>query len=136
MPYDPGLAERLEEIFDGRSGFAKKKMFGGICWMLNGDMCVGIYKDLLIIRADEGAARILKQKHAKPMDITGKPMKGWAMVAPEGYENDKALKRFVDLAVKFVESMPPRYTCQLWLATGVGGGYTGTHDHFRPIRTG
>ena len=85
MPFDRGLAERLEEIIECRAGFEQKKMFGGIGWMLNGNMCVGIYKDWLITRIGEAAAaKMFKEKHVKPMDITGKPMKGWAMVAPEG----------------------------------------------------
>lgn len=103
MPYDPGLAERLEEILEGRSGFQQKKMFGGIGWMLNGNMCVGIYKEWLIIRVgEEQAGKILKEKYVKPMDITGRPMKGWAMVAPEGTAENKDLKRHTEMAISFV----------------------------------
>lgn len=109
MPYDSGLAERLFDIVGGRSGFEEKKMFGGIGWLLNGNMCVGVYKDWLIIRVGEKtAAGIFKKKHVKPMDITGKPMKGWAMVAPEGYEADDELKKFIDLAVNFVKTLPAK----------------------------
>ena len=109
MPYDPGLAERLAEILGGRSGFAQRKMFGGIGWMLNGNMCVGIYKDWFIISVGEKtASEIFEKKHVKPMDITGRPMKGWAMVAPEGYESDKDLKKFVKMAEDFVKTLPGR----------------------------
>lgn len=109
MPYDPGLAERLEEALEDRPGLEQKKMFGGIGWMLNGNMCVGVYKDWLITRVGEKeAAKILKESHVKPMDITGKPMKGWAMVAPEGIENDKELKRHVMLAITFVKTLPQK----------------------------
>lgn len=108
MPYDSGLAERLADIIGGRPGMEEKKMFGGIGWLLNGNMCVGVYKDWLIIRAGEDAAALVREKHVQHMDITGKPMKGWAMVAPKGYEDDKALKRFVGLAVKFASSLPSK----------------------------
>jgi hypothetical protein len=109
VPYDPGLAERLRELLDHRSGFEQKKMFGGIGWMLNGNMCVGVYKDWLITRVGESAAPALfREMHVKPMDITGKPMKGWAMVAPEGVAQDAALKRHVEAAVTFVTTLPKK----------------------------
>ena len=107
MPYDAGLAERLEEILDGSPGFEQKKMFGGIGWMLNGNMCVGVYKDWLITRVGESAGvGLFKEKHVKPMDITGKPMKGWAMVAPEGVADDADLQRHAELAIAFVKTLP------------------------------
>jgi TfoX/Sxy family transcriptional regulator of competence genes len=84
MPYDPILSQRLDALLQGREGFEQKKMFGGIGWLLNGNMCVGVYKDWLITRVGEqAAAELFKEAHVKPMDITGKPMKGWTMVAPE-----------------------------------------------------
>jgi len=109
MPYDPGLAERLEGVAASRPGMAEKKMFGGIGWLLNGNMCAGVYKDFLIVRVgEEKAAALLKGKHVKPMDITGKPMKGWLMVAPKGYEEDSALKRYVKAAIGYVEKLPAK----------------------------
>ena len=109
MPYDSGLAERLEEILEGRPGLQQKKMFGGIGWMLNGNMCVGVYKHWLITRVGESAsAKVFKEKHVKPMDITGKPMKGWAMVAPEGVAEDGDLKRHTELAIAFVKTLPTK----------------------------
>jgi hypothetical protein len=109
MPYDVGLATRLEEILKEQSGFELKKMFGGIGWLLNGNMCIGVYKEWLIIRVGEKEAnKIIKQRHVKPMDITGKPMKGWAMVAPEGVEEDKTLEGFTALATEFVKTLPPK----------------------------
>ena len=109
MPYDPELAQRLQSVLKGRRGFEQKKMFGGIGWMLNGNMCVGIYREWLITRVGESAgASLFKEKHAKPMDITGKPMKGWAMMAPEGVAKDSELKRHTELAVAFVRTLPPK----------------------------
>jgi TfoX/Sxy family transcriptional regulator of competence genes len=107
MPYDSELAERLEEVLEGLPGFQQKRMFGGIGWLLNGNMCVGVYKEWLITRVGESAgAKLFKEKHAKPMDITGKPMKGWAMIAPEGIAEDADLKRYTELAIAFVKTLP------------------------------
>lgn len=109
MPFDAGLAHRLEEILDGKHGFQQKRMFGGIGWLLNGNMCVGVYKDWLIVRVGEKAATsLMKAKHVKPMDITGKPMKGWAMTAPEAISEDEDLRKFVDMAVDFVATLPEK----------------------------
>ena len=84
-------------------------MFGGIGWMLNGNMCVGIYKEWLIIRVGvDVAEQVLKEPYAKPMDITGKAMKGWAMIFPEGIEDDSELNRYVNLAIAFVTSLPAK----------------------------
>ena len=109
MPFDPGLAERLAEFLASRRGFQEKKMFGGIGWMLNGNMCVGVYKDWLIIRVGEGAMpKLLKEKNVKPMDITGKPMKGWAMAGPIATAEDRDLERYVMAAIAFVKDLPAK----------------------------
>ncbi len=107
--YDPGLAARLEDILAGCPGFRPRTMFGGICWMLNGNMCVGIHKDWLIIRVGEAAAASLAaERHVKPMDVTGKVMRGWAMVSVEGLAEDAELKRFTALAIGFVSLLPAK----------------------------
>ncbi|MGB4102021.1 MAG: TfoX/Sxy family protein [Alphaproteobacteria bacterium] len=109
MSYDPALAARLEELLSGRTDLRQQKMFGGIGWMLNGNMCVGVYKDWLITRVGEtAAAKLFKEKAVKPMDITGKPMRGWAMIAPEGVAEDTSLKRHTELAIAFVKTLPPK----------------------------
>ncbi|MGV7221925.1 MAG: TfoX/Sxy family protein [Nitrospinales bacterium] len=109
MPYDPGLAERLEEVLSERPYMEEKKMFGGIGWMLNGNMCVGVYKDLLVIRIGvEAAKKVLEEANTKPMDITGKAMKGWAMIFPEGLEDDSNFIRFTQLAIDFVSTLPAK----------------------------
>jgi hypothetical protein len=70
-------------------------------------MCVGIYKDWLIARVGEPAGvKLLKEKHAKPMDISGKPMKSWAMIAPEGVARDADLERHTESAIAFVKTLP------------------------------
>jgi TfoX/Sxy family transcriptional regulator of competence genes len=109
MPYDPGLAERLEGVVAGRRGMVQKKMFGGIGWMLNGNMCVGVYKDFLIIRiGEEMAAALSREPGVGPMDITGKPMKGWLMVGPDAYEDDTQLNHYANAAIAFVKTLPAK----------------------------
>ena len=105
MHSDPGLVERLFEILP--DNLAPKKMFGGQCWMLNGNMCVGVYKEFLITRIGVDAFnKIEDDRHVYPMDITGKPMKGWAKIAPEGFASDEDLQRHIDLAMAFVATLP------------------------------
>ena len=108
MPYDAGLAERLNELLDGTE-VVPVKMFGGLGYLLNGHMCVGIYREFLIVRiGKEAAARIEGEPHVLPMDITGRPMKGWARIAPQGMVEDEDLARYCNLALDFVETLPPR----------------------------
>ncbi len=110
MPYDPELAERLKHVVSRRKGMEEKKMFGGIGWMLNGNMCVGVYREFLILRVGEARAALLgRRKHVKPMDITGKVMKGWLMVAPNGYEEEATLKTYTKAAIDFVKTLPAKH---------------------------
>lgn len=107
MPYDPGLAARLETLLSGRPGYQHKKMFGGIGWLLNGNMCVAVYKDWLIARVGVDAEKKARSDpHTKAFDITGKPMRGWIMVALEGVDKDRDLEKYLSLAERFVGALP------------------------------
>lgn len=109
MAYDEGLAERIRDFIRHRPNLAERKMFGGLAFMLNGHMFVGILGDTLMARI--GPAQYpdaLRQAHTREMDFTGKPMKGFVFVAPEGFEADSDLERWIDLCVKFVEILPPK----------------------------
>ncbi|MCZ7582585.1 MAG: TfoX/Sxy family protein [Deltaproteobacteria bacterium] len=86
-----------------------KKMFGGVGYLLRGNMSVGVHKNDLIVRVGEAAyGDALKKPHARVFDITGRVMKGWVMVAPAGVKDNKILKAWVDLGVKFAASLPPK----------------------------
>jgi TfoX/Sxy family transcriptional regulator of competence genes len=103
----------LEKRIDARVedfGLAKKKMFGGICYLLQGNMCFGIYRDFLIVRLGSAAAAepYLAQAHVKPMDITGRPMKGWVMVAPTAYDGPEQLRPWLSRGMRFAQSLPPK----------------------------
>jgi hypothetical protein len=109
MPSDPKLVGRLRSLLAGRSDIEQRKMFGGVAYLLNGNMCVGVHKDWLIARAGErAAAPLLERAHVRPMDITGKPMKGWIMVGPDGLKRKADLLRYVDAALTFVECLPAK----------------------------
>ena len=109
MAYDEGLAERLRQAVDGWSGVAEKRMFGGLALMREGHMFVGIVDERLMARI--GAAdveRVLDEPHVGPMDFTGKPMKDYVFVLPEGTASDEDLRRWVELAEAFVATLPPK----------------------------
>lgn len=109
MAFDAALADRVRPLLKRRAGFAEKKMFGGLGFLLHGNMCVGVWKEFLILRlGPEAGAAALDQPHVRPFDITGKPMKGWAMVEPEGVESGAALERWIDAAVDFVCELPAK----------------------------
>jgi TfoX/Sxy family transcriptional regulator of competence genes len=109
MAYDEGLAERIREVLEERRDVTEKKMFGGLAFMVAGHMSVGILKDELMVRVGpEAHERCLKEPHARKMDFTGKPMKGYLYVAPPGFASDAALRRWVDRGVAFATSLPPK----------------------------
>lgn len=100
MAFDESLAASIRDALARKRGIEEKKMFGGIVFMLHGNMLVGVWKESLIARLgpDQGDEALL-EPHVRKMDITGKPMKGWIMVEPEG---DEQLKTWIQMAVKFV----------------------------------
>lgn len=109
MAYDEQLARRLRTLIAKRTDFYEQKMFGGMGFLLRGNMCFGIWKEDLILRlGPEQAVKALKQKNVVPFDITGRPMKGWVMVKPSGFKSDAALKGWVDQAIAFVSQLPSK----------------------------
>ena len=84
-------------------------MFGGVGFLLNGNMCVGVWKEFLIIRCGKDNYHdALSQSHARQFDITGRAMSGWVMIEPEGFEKDSDLAAWVQLAVDFVNTLPAK----------------------------
>jgi TfoX/Sxy family transcriptional regulator of competence genes len=109
MAYDEGLAERIRGVLDELPGVSEKRMFGGVAFLIKGHMSVGIVRDKLMVRVGpESYDRVLRERHARRMDFTGKPMKGFVYVVPAGYESDADLQRWVDLGVRYVTSLPAR----------------------------
>jgi TfoX/Sxy family transcriptional regulator of competence genes len=108
MAYDENFAQRIRHALARKKGVVEKKMFGGVCFLLNGNMLVGVWKEFLIARLgpDQGEEALL-EPHVKAFDITGKPMKNWILVEPEGVVEDQ-LKNWIQRAVKVVGKLPKK----------------------------
>ena len=110
MAYDDALASRVRESLGDNPDITERKMFGGIAFMLSGNMAVGVSKDDLMVRIDpDDQDDALAQPGVRVFDMTGRrPMKGWILVAPEATEDDDALLRWVDAGLDFAGSLPPK----------------------------
>jgi TfoX/Sxy family transcriptional regulator of competence genes len=109
MAFDERLAERIRGTLGRRKGLAEKKMFGGIAFLLKGNMCCGVHQSELIVRLDpEETDSALKQPHTKLFDLTGRPMKGWILVEPAGLKTDSQLGKWVSVAAKYAGSLPAK----------------------------
>lgn len=110
MAYDEQLAERVREELQADPAYSERKMFGGLCFMLHGNMCTGVVGDRLMLRVGQAAAEAaLEQPHVSPMDFTGRPMKGMVYVDQDGLSG-AALARWVDQAAAHARSLPPKGT--------------------------
>ncbi|MEE9913527.1 MAG: TfoX/Sxy family protein [Deltaproteobacteria bacterium] len=109
MAYDAGLAERVRDILVEEAGFEEKKMFGGLCFLLFGNMVCGVIKDDLIVRvgADQYQAMLLVP-HTRKFEITGRPLTGWVMVLARALDDDDELGEWLQRAVTFVRTLPPK----------------------------
>ena len=109
MAYDEQLAQRVRRALAGRPGISERKMFGGIAFMLNGNMCAGVIRDQLMLRV--GPAHFedaLAQPHARPMDFTGRAMKGMVYVGREGLRSDAGLAGWLRRGVEFAATLPAK----------------------------
>jgi TfoX/Sxy family transcriptional regulator of competence genes len=108
MAYNEKLAERIRSEFSGLP-FVEKKMFGGVGFLLHGNMAVGVHKENMIVRVGpDNHEKLLKKKHARVFDITGKPMKGWLMVEPDGCKTAKQVSAWVKEGIEFTLTLPPK----------------------------
>jgi len=106
MPFSDSLAARTRDALAREPGITEKKMFGGLCFLLHGKLLVDVFKDSLIVRlGPEQAPVALKKPHVEAFDITGRPMKGWVLVGPEGIDRDADLKEWVRQAIDFVATL-------------------------------
>jgi TfoX/Sxy family transcriptional regulator of competence genes len=109
MPFDEALADRVREALAARAELSERKMFGGIAFMIGGNMAVGIVGDDLMVRLDPAdAERALAEPHVRPMDFTGKPMKGMVFVDPAGTAADEDLASWVEAGADFASSLPSK----------------------------
>lgn len=109
MAYDEKMADQIRALLESRRDVTERKMFGGVAFMVNGNMFVGLASEDLMVRvgADEHA-KALARPHARPMDFTGRPMKGYVFVSPDGYRNSKALESWVNRGLNFALTLPKK----------------------------
>jgi TfoX/Sxy family transcriptional regulator of competence genes len=109
MAFSDPLAQRIRQRLGGRKNVEEKKMFGGVGFLLNGNLLVGVWKNSLIVRlGPDNYDDALLEPHVREFDITGKPMKGWVLVEPEGVDGDDQLAGWIQSAVKFVGALPAK----------------------------
>jgi TfoX/Sxy family transcriptional regulator of competence genes len=109
MAYDETLADRVRDALASRAGLSERKMFGGIAFMLGGNMAVGVIGDDLMVRLDPAdAEQALTEEHVRPMDFTGRPMKGMVYVDAEGTASEEELGAWVDAGADFAASLPSK----------------------------
>ncbi|MGH0035763.1 MAG: TfoX/Sxy family protein [Myxococcota bacterium] len=109
MACDEGLAQRIRELLETRRDVDERRMFGGIAFMVGGHMCAGVVGDELMVRVGPDAYEAcLALRHARPMDFTGRPMKGLVYVAAEGISEDEDLDAWLQRGLAFAGSLPPK----------------------------
>ncbi len=111
MPYNQALAQRIRTLLSGRAGLVEKKMFGGVGFMLNGNLACGVQGEDLIVRvgAEENDVA-LAQPYTRPFPAPqgGKPMAGWILVSPQGWEKDKDLRMWVEQGYDYAQTLPEK----------------------------
>ena len=109
MAFSESLAGRIRDGLTRKKNVEEKKMFGGVGFLLHGNMLVGVWKTSLIVRIGPDAYDdALLEPHVREFDITGRPMKGWVMVEPEGVEDEAQVKGWIERAMKFVKTLPKK----------------------------
>jgi TfoX/Sxy family transcriptional regulator of competence genes len=109
VAYSEELAQRIRDVIGGRSGVTERKMFGGVAWMVDGNMAVGTLGDDLMVRLNpDDADHALHEPQVRPMDFTGRPMRGFITVDAAGIASDTELARWIDAGASHAASLPPK----------------------------
>jgi TfoX/Sxy family transcriptional regulator of competence genes len=109
MAYDEALADRIRDMITARSDVTERKMFGGIAWMLGGNMAIGVLGEDMLVRLDRGdAERALAEPDTRVFDMTGRPAPGMVVVAGHAVAGDGELARWVDAGADHAASLPPK----------------------------
>jgi TfoX/Sxy family transcriptional regulator of competence genes len=109
MPFDQSLAQRIRAELNKPPDLQEKKMFGGVAFLVQGNMACGVHGQALIVRVGpQRYEEALSQPYTKPFDLTGRPMSGWVMVTAQGYETESDLRSWVRKGVEFARSLPAK----------------------------
>ena len=107
MAYNEKLAEKIRELLKSKKAVTEKKMFGGLCFLYNGNMCVGVTGDKLMVRVGkENYVKHIRHKYAAEMDFTGRPMKSMVYVWPEGLKRKDQISKWLEVGIDFAKSLP------------------------------
>jgi len=110
MPFDEQLADRARNWLQQRSGVSERNMFGGLAFLVNGNMCCGVHQHELIVRLDPAhTARALAEPNTRIFDLSGRPMQGWILVQAGGLEDERVLAAWLGLAFDFARSLPAKH---------------------------
>ena len=109
MAYDEATADRIRTVLKRRKGITERKMFGGVAFMFDGNMVCGVVgTDLMLRLGNEEADKAREEPWVRPMDFTGRPMRSMVCVSAEGFPDDTELKAWIDRAIKFAKTLPPK----------------------------
>jgi TfoX/Sxy family transcriptional regulator of competence genes len=109
MAYDEDLAGRVRSSLHGTKGLTEKAMFGGIGFLVDGNMACGVHGNRLIVRVGpEAHSTVLGTSHTSPFDLTGRPMKGWFWVEPAGLNTADALGTWIRQGLQFARTLPAK----------------------------
>jgi len=113
MAYNETLAVRMRKKLARKHDVTEKPMFGGLSFLLKGKMFCGVLKENLVVRIDpESSGELLNLPYVRPMDFTGRPMRGFLYVSPSGYKTDRELSKWVERSIDFVSSLPEKKKLQ------------------------
>jgi TfoX/Sxy family transcriptional regulator of competence genes len=110
VAFDEALTDRVRDVLPARPELSERRMFGGIAFMLAGNMCCGVINDDLMVRLGDDGEAALAEPHTRPMDFTGKPVKTTIYVDPAGTAKDADLAKWVEAGADFAASLPPKGT--------------------------
>jgi TfoX/Sxy family transcriptional regulator of competence genes len=109
MSFDRHLAKRIRAMLSQHVDFVEKKMFGGLAFLVQGNMCCGVHQDTLIVRLKpESTAAALERPHTRTFDLSGRPMRGWLLVDAAGLQDDAELADWISTAVRYATSLPAK----------------------------
>ena len=109
MAFDPVIAQRVRDLLSNQPGITEKKLFGGIGFLLRGNMACGVIGNELVVRVGtENYNQALKMRHTRPFDFGGRTSQGWVFVEAAGYESDNDLNDWVQRGVEFAEALPAK----------------------------
>lgn len=109
MPFDRKLADRIRIALDGRDGVTEKPMFGGIGFLVNGNMCCGVHREEMMVRLDPATAgEALRNPHTRVFDLTGRPMPGWVVVGSDGVAGDTEVAYWVERGFTYASKLPSK----------------------------